>query len=480
MAALDRIAKTTRLRREAHRAELTRVGDPDTAPREGEGLVEWVPRLVPGYEAPTHLAALGDLLERAPHGGIRAVVTCPPRWGKTELALASIPYHLSINPRLAFFYLSYGGRLSTSKSKRARRLALDAGVRISTDSSAAHEWLTPEGGGLRAAGLQQSVIGHGANVILVDDPHQNRAEAESAIERDKAWDTYTSVVESRLEPQGSVLIYMQRWHEDDLAGRALATGEFVHLNIEALDASGESTWPSRWTTEQLARRRRIVGEYDWQSQYCGRPMRRGGRLFSDATLVDVVPGTGREAIGLDLAYSVRTRSDWSIAARLRHVGEKGGLPVVAIVDVIREQSPLASDATAGVVGFAPRLVGLSVEHPGVPMVACLGPNEVSILGVLQSLYRLSIEHTLARADKIVRTSAYQAAWADGRVLIPRGARWADALISEHCGWTGHPTEHDDQIDACSNAYDRLVQGDLRPPSSFGRLETAALGRRRFT
>lgn len=480
MAALDRIAKTTRLRREAHRAESTRVGDPATAPLEGEHLVDWVPRLVPGYEEPRHLAQLADLLERAPYGGIRAVVTCPPRWGKTELALASVPYHLRRDPRLTFFYLSYGSRLSISKSKRARRLALDAGVRISSDSSAAHEWLTPEGGGLRAAGLQQSVIGHGAHVILVDDPHQNRAEAESLVEREKAWDTYTSVVESRLEPQGSVLIYMQRWHEDDLAGRALATGEFVEVNLPALGDDGESTWPSRWSTEALLRRRRIVGEYDWQSQYCGRPVRRGGRLFSDATLVDVVPDGGREALGLDLAYSVRTRSDWSVCARLRLVGQKDGLPVVAIVDVVREQAPLADDAQARTAGFASRLVGLSKRSPGVPLVACLGPNEVSILAVLQSLYGLTIEHTLARADKIVRTSAYQAAWADGRVLIPRGARWADALISEHCGWTGHPTEHDDQIDACANAFDRLVQGDLRAPTSFGRLETAALGRRRFT
>lgn len=484
MAALDRIARTARLRREAKRAADARAAPDDRAPQPGERLVDWMPRLVPEYTRPHQLEPFADLLERAPRGGIRAVVSCPPRWGKTELALVSTAFHLAQDPRLTFFYLSYGGRLSTSKSKRARRLARDAGVRISDDSSAAHEWLTPEGGGMRAAGIQQSVIGHGAHVIFVDDPHQNRHEAESLVLRDTVWETYTSVVESRLEPMGSIIIFMQRWHEDDLVGRALATGEFEHVNIPALDpVTGESTWPERWSTEAMLRRRRIVGEYDWQSQYCGVPVRRGGRLFQDATLTDVIPPTGREAFGCDFAYSVRTRSDWSVALRMRHIGDRDGLPVVAIVEVHRDQVQLADMKSGGEVvhsGFASRLASMSIRAPGVPIVTALGPNEVAILGVLEQVYGLRIEHTLARADKVSRTSPYQAAWNDGRVLIPRGAPWADAFISEHAGWSGHPTEHDDQIDAASNAYDRLAVGETRAPSSSGRRETASLGRGRWT
>ncbi len=142
----------------------------------GVSLLDYVPQLHPTYQRPEHLRIFASILERAAKGNLRCVVTMPPRWGKTELALTSVPWHLSQAPETQFMYLSYGERLSFSKSKRARMLCREAGIRLSDESNSAHEWLTPEGGGMRSGGIQQSVIGHGADIILLDDAHRNRAD----------------------------------------------------------------------------------------------------------------------------------------------------------------------------------------------------------------------------------------------------------------------------------------------------------------
>lgn len=457
-----------------------------------------MPKLQPSFTPPVHLREFAELLEEAPRGGLRVVATMPPRWGKTELAMSAVPWALSQDPRLQFMYLSYGERLSFSKSKKTRRLCRTAGIRLSDESNAAFEWLTPEQGGMRAGGIQQSVIGHGANVIFIDDPHRNRAEAESKVQRQKAWDTYTSTVESRLEPDGSVIIFMQRWHEDDLAGRALATGEFIHVNIPAL-VDGVSTWPERWTVEALARRRRIVGEYDWASQYCGDPVARGGRVFFDAVLSDELATVGRVAIGVDLAHTARTSSDWSVAVAMRLIGYLDGdreFPIIAPIAMRRRQARLADVIRDGKVietGFCRDIAELQARYPGAPTVSRIGGKEDVILELMAGLRTapVDIEAIPATTDKLVASSAYAAAWNDGRVPVPICGVWADEtaggsgvsslFVGEHVAFTGKDGDTDDIVDASAAAWEKLAEGPGSPPLLSGqKLVSASLGRKRYT
>jgi hypothetical protein len=84
-----------------------------------------------------------------------------------------------------------------------------------------HFWETSMGGAMMCAGVNGPITGKGANVFVLDDFVKGAEEANSRTMRDKAWDWYTSVAHSRLEPNGAFIIVATRWNHDDLIGRIL-------------------------------------------------------------------------------------------------------------------------------------------------------------------------------------------------------------------------------------------------------------------
>lgn len=60
-----------------------------------------------------------------------------------------------------------------------------------------------------------------SNCLIIDDPHKDRAEAESENARRVVWDYYRSTLYSRLEGLGAIIVIMQRWRQDDLVGLLL-------------------------------------------------------------------------------------------------------------------------------------------------------------------------------------------------------------------------------------------------------------------
>ncbi|MFH9014963.1 hypothetical protein ACH4C6_26745 [Streptomyces sp. NPDC017943] len=57
---------------------------------------------------------------------------------------------------------------------------------------------------------------------MVDDPHKDRAEAESKRMRDRVHGWWSSAALKRLQPDRNAVVAIQtHWHVDDLAGRRL-------------------------------------------------------------------------------------------------------------------------------------------------------------------------------------------------------------------------------------------------------------------
>jgi len=411
------------------------------------GLLDFVPRLTPRWERPDHLSPVAELFERIMRGEeVYAVVSVPPRHGKTELLLHAVAWILSQRPDWTIGYSTYGADLARSKSRFARDYARRAGVELRTDSSALHEWRTPAGGGLLAAGVGGPLTGHGLQLGIIDDPHKNRVDAESKTVRDHVYDWFTSTFATRLEPGASAIVNMARWHEDDLAGRLSRDTEhrWEVVNLPAIDDAGRALWGSRWSLEKLERRKRLVGKYDWASLYQGRPRPRGGAVFDGVYFYDALPREAyRIAVGADLAYTKKTRADYSVVVVVARCGA-----LFYVLDVVRVQAKAPE--------FAGRLAVVRGSYPWAPFRwYCTGP-EIGVADLVNAAHKqIRLEAIATTADKFVRAQPAAALWNAGRVLLPREAPWLEEFVSEVVGFTGLDDDHDDQVDGLAAAVDAL-------------------------
>lgn len=160
-------------------------------------------------------------------------------------------------------------------------------ARLAPDSQAAARWSMQAGGEYLAAGVGAAIVGFRADIALLDDPIAGREQADSETEREKTYQWYLNDLWTRLKPGAAVVLIMQRWHEDDLAGRLLrdmAQGgerwEVVKLRMEAETDDplgrepGEPLWPEWFTSSMRDQAKRDVRS--WSALYQQDPVPAGG------------------------------------------------------------------------------------------------------------------------------------------------------------------------------------------------------------
>jgi predicted phage terminase large subunit-like protein len=425
-------------------------------------ILDCVPALTPGFMRPEVMAPLAEILERAPRGRLRVAFHGPPRFGKTEVWMAAAAKWLRDDPRLAIMLGAHTAGLALSKSARTRDLSMLAGVRIDHASRAKSEWLTTSGGGLRAFGFDSgAATGQGSDILLIDDPFAGMVEALSQALRDKRWDMFRSTLLPRLEPDGSCIIIAQRFHEDDLTGRAIRELGFEYVAVTPRDEAGRSRWPERWPDEVLDEIEVERGRWIWAAQYEGKPIPRDGeQLFVEATTcsLDEIPDEGLDAIGLDLAHSAKSRSDPHAAVGMRRVGDR-----YWIVEMRSRVAPLTREEAHGrkVPGFTDDVRAMQLRMPRAQLHMYAGGNaEPLVLTLLSKLpvdERIHVRCMRAGADKHMRAQPLAAAWRAGKVYVPRDASWADRLIAHFAQFTGEPNGSDDIVDAAAAAFDALAK-----------------------
>jgi predicted phage terminase large subunit-like protein len=249
---------------------------------------------------------------------------------------------------------------------------------------------------------------------------------------------------TRVHEGASVIVIQTRWHENDLAGLLIGEG-WDHINLEAINKNGEPLWPERWPKELLERRRAEVGEYVWASLYMGSPRPRGGTVFSPPTYYDKLPDDERRYwIGVDLAYTAKTHSDYSVALVLCETGGK-----FYVVDMVREQMAPPQ--------FRDRVKGLALTYPNATMCVGVTGSETGSAYYMEEL-GLPLNIQKATADKFSRAIPVAAAWGAGSVLIPEQAWWLDDFKKEVMSFSGVGDARDDIIDALSAGYNAAKYG----------------------
>jgi hypothetical protein len=268
-----------------------------------------------------HLDIIDRIYQRIASGErIRAMVTMPPRAGKSRRTSRWGPaWYLRRQREHRFMLASYAAHLADDHGRWVRNTITEnaplLGINLKYGSQAANRFdIAGHEGGMVTAGVGGALTGRGAHVAVVDDPFKGSEDAGSPTQRDRVWDWWQSVLLTRLEPQGSVLLVNTRWDDDDLSGRLLKEEpeNWIVIDLPAIALTsddplgrqpGQALWPERYNEDDYERIRKSVGERVWWALYQQqpRPLEGGVWQWSWITANRISPAAFR---GVDLTRSL--------------------------------------------------------------------------------------------------------------------------------------------------------------------------------
>lgn len=251
-----------------------------------------------GFSPARHHRLIIEKLEAVERGEIkRLMVFMPPGSAKSTYGSVLFPsWYLGRNPSRAVLAASHTTELAERFGRKVRNILADEpyqslfDTRLAEDSQAAGRWATAQGGEYYAAGAGTAILGYRADLGLMDDPVAGREAADSEREREKVWEWYKSDFYTRLKPDAAIILIMQRWREDDLAGMLLDDAkeggeqwDVLRLPMEAEEgdvlgrAVGEPLWPEWFKPEQIDQAKRDAR--NWLALYQQRPRPESGGEF---------------------------------------------------------------------------------------------------------------------------------------------------------------------------------------------------------
>lgn len=283
-----------------------------------------------------HIQLLNDAIVQTVLEGGRLIVELPVRHGKSELCSRWTPVWFLENwPDLQVALASYEQTWAVNKFGRWVRNTIEQNqrkltVKLAKDLTGAGEWMTTREGGMFTTGVGGPLTGRGVHLGLIDDPIKNREEANSQLHRDKIWDWFEDAFDTRIEPGGSIVLVMARWHIDDIVGR-IKGGEYIDtddpevevdswriLNLPALCKSaegdpmgrseGDPLWPEKWTRKMLLKQR-AGSPRRWASLYQQDPRPEEGNAFNREwfNFIDRMPDEAKPVRCWDLAGTEKSQ-----------------------------------------------------------------------------------------------------------------------------------------------------------------------------
>ena len=429
-----------------------------------KSFAHFVPATMPSYQMALHHELIAGALQLVEDGIIRFLaISIPPRHGKSELVSVRFPaFYLGRHPDEDVIHVSYGSDLSNDFSRRVRALVRDdlmfrmlfPGVELDPERQRVNDWRLVNGGGFRSVGTGGGVSGHGANLLVIDDPHKEGEITPTNLQQ--VYDWYTSAARLRLMPGGKVVLCMTRWDLLDLEGRVLrAANESAEadqwwvLTLPGLAgeddpmgrAPGEALWPEWYTREDLLAIK-ALSEAHFEALIQQNPRAFALMMFDENAWrrVDAVDEGGRRfAWCFDLALGETEASDYTAWARASYDEVSG---VIAFGRLFRERLTWP-EARA-------RIVELMRLHPDEDFVF---PRHILEQMAVQEL-RYEVDGARLRqvvfpthGDKRSRAQVLADRLPKGKVVIEEGPL-AQVWINEHRDFPG---EHDDVVDVGSVA-----------------------------
>lgn len=308
----------------------------DIYKNERSNLYDFVRATFRKYSRPNwHHELICDVLQRAVEKKIlRLMLFVPPRHMKSENLERALAFSFGKNMDSKAMVCGYGDMKSRKISRNVKSIVKEETFSeifpmfkdntIFKDCADTQDYWELGGGNrgsFLSAGVGSAITGEGFNIAAIDDPHKNRAEADSITYQENIYDWYTSTFLTRQDEVDSVVIIVStRWHPKDLCGRILEaegidtyntclpadgcpdwngqlTGKWTVINLPAvmeyefnkwrhpLDKRevGEALWPGRFPLEHLEQFQKV--KYDWQALFQGMPKQKEGAVIKSSWLI---------------------------------------------------------------------------------------------------------------------------------------------------------------------------------------------------
>jgi predicted phage terminase large subunit-like protein len=398
----------------------------------------------------------------------------PP--GSAKSTYASIlfpPWLLQRQPKANLLATSHTTELAEKWGRRVRNLvnehSITLGIQPDPLSQAAGRWALTSGAEYYAAGVGTGIAGFRAKYGLIDDPIRSRQDADSELIRDRIWDWYINDFRTRLVPGAAEILIQTRWHEDDLAGRALNHSRWHVISLpaiaEANDQLGRDVGEPLWDDdtygygEQIQELRKNTPARTWSALYQQRPAPEDGDYFKSEWLRPYEkapdPKTMRVYGGSDYAVT-QDGGDYTVHAVVG-IDPEGRM---YLLDLWRRQA--ASDE------WIESFCDLVIEHKPLGWAEEQGQIRSGIGPFLDRRQRerkayVFREQFPTRGDKAIRAQSIRGRMALEGLYVPIGAVWYPELRSELLSFPAG--KHDDQVDALGlvgQLLDRMTSGQHPP------------------
>lgn len=408
-----------------------------------------------------HVDAICDHVEAALEQEIRKLaVNVPPRTMKSLACSVFAPvWRWTSRPDVRFLTASYVDSLATGFSVKSRDLIRSRWFQarwgdafsLKTDANLKTHYVNDMGGQRYATSVGGGATGEGADVLIIDDPH-NTEESESAVARGKVLNWHDGTLATRFnDPETGVeILIMQRVHEQDLTGHVLELdpGEWTLLCLpeeyepshpfvypekvflesgrelrgDPRQEKGELLAPARIGPAAHAERLRRLGSYRAAGQLQQRPSAAEGAIlkrawwrYYDPALLDderlhLLPRFTSIGLSWDTAFKEKTTSDY-VAGGVW--GIRGGDRY--LLRLLNARMNLTATKTAILEHRA-----WAIERwPGLPVVTLIekSANGVEIIEELRRDIP-GVKAITASTDKVSRAYAASPDVESGNVFLP--------------------------------------------------------------
>lgn len=409
-------------------------------------------------------------LSRVERGDInRLIINLPPRCTKSILVSnAFTAWYLGRDPRRRLICASYASELAEKLSADTRQIVSAPWFarcfpEFALSNQRSNELTTTQRGYRLAHGLTGSLLGRGADLIVIDDPIKptDRLSSKANLRVNDAFD---STILPRLDDKinGAIIIVMQRLHEDDLSGHVLRSGDWEHVSIPAIalepksyclsDAgrthqrrAGEVLHPEREPRHSLEMTRRAQGTLIFSAQYQQEPIPLLGNIIKRDWIhyFDAPPETfDRTVASWDTASTLSETADYSVGT----VWGAKGLNYY-LLDLVRgrwEFPDLRKQVTNLSATWSVNQTIIENTDVGRALVQDLRATK-TLAALLSN----------PKHDKEARFLAQSARFESGQVFVPKDAPWLGEWINELLGFPNKT--HDDQVDSTSQALAYLTR-----------------------